>query len=142
MVIYGYYLYVSCIMCVLFDTGDKIQADGINLMNDLKAKIVEYNVKSENVTGVATEVFRKAKNGLPYLESLNLKFGFNISIATQLLEARLGYLSAISLLDDGIDKSKLIAWDSGKSIVSFELNFIHFYMLFINIYIYIYIYLH
>eukprot|EP00040_Diaphanoeca_grandis_P041815 m.263557 g.263557 ORF g.263557 m.263557 type:complete len:331 (-) comp50993_c0_seq1:48-1040(-) len=68
--------------------------------------------------GVATEVFRKATNGLDYIARIN-NMGANVRIVTQDLEAKLGYQTAVVVAAD-VEPGGLVVWDSGGA--SFQIT--------------------
>ena len=50
---------------------------------------------AEEYVGVATAVFREAKNGEEFLDKVRAKLGITIFVASQLFEGRLGYRTAL-----------------------------------------------
>jgi len=76
------------------------------------------------ITGVATAVFRKAKNGEKYLQNVSAEFGIKIVLVTQQMEGELGYLTAcahtVPSPASTIPHTKIVSWDSGGG--SFQLT--------------------
>lgn len=76
----------------------------------LKAK----TFKPQKSYGVATSVFRKAKNGKAVIKSFAIKLKTRLEVISQVEEATLGFLAAKSVIDKKMpgDK-KIIVWDIG-----------------------------
>lgn len=69
------------------------------------------------ISGVATEVFRKASNGPQYLERLR-QCGLPVQLVAQEMEAELGFKTAVS--SGKYPNSSVLAWDSGGA--SFQIT--------------------
>lgn len=79
-------------------------------IKELLEKVRRYDIK--RISGVATSVFRVAKNGRAAAQSLSQKLNVPIEVITQEQEAELGYWSALA--QTGIQDTKdLIVWDIG-----------------------------
>lgn len=72
-------------------------------------------------TGVATAVFRKAKNGNDLLQTFEERLGIHFQILPQEEEGKLGFLTARVLYPD-VPEQLLLAWDSGNG--SFQMTVI------------------
>lgn len=70
-------------------------------------------------TGIATAVFRKARNGYDLLRTFEKKLGIRFQILSQNEEGKLGFLTAKILYPD-IPEELLLAWDSGNG--SFQMS--------------------
>lgn len=68
---------------------------------------------------VATEVFRRAKNGQQYLERVQARTAVEVSLVPQEEEARLGWLTAVASQPD-LAAARVISWDSGSG--SFQIT--------------------
>jgi hypothetical protein len=87
---------------------------GLQTLYDLKKEGDRVGV--EEYSGIATEVFRKATNGImQYLQRIREEIGIPVQILTQEVEAEVGFISVTSF-DENID----IVWDSGAS--SFQIS--------------------
>lgn len=76
----------------------------------LLEKVRRYDVK--RISGVATSVFRVAKNGRAAVQSLSKSLDVPVQVISQEAEAELGYWSALA--QTGItDTRNLIVWDIG-----------------------------
>jgi exopolyphosphatase/guanosine-5'-triphosphate,3'-diphosphate pyrophosphatase len=98
--------------------GSTIIEKGSVAFTELIAKANAY--KPTTFFGVATSVFRKAKNGAEVIKNYSLKFKIPMSVITQEEEARLGYLSVLALRDDvGPNKRNFVVWDIGGGSMQF-----------------------
>lgn len=95
--------------------SESIQEIGLQTLHDLKVKGEELGV--EEYSAIATEVFRKASNGMEYLQRIRSEIGIPVQLLTQEMEAVLGYKSVTSF-----DKSIPIVWDSGASSFQISMN--------------------
>jgi hypothetical protein len=95
--------------------SERIQLRGLQTLSELKEKAVIQGAKQ--FSAIATEVFRKAKNGEAYLERVRL-LGIDVVIITQELEAELGHQTA--LINSGCLDPNICVWDSGGS--SFQIS--------------------
>lgn len=98
--------------------SDEIQLRGLEVLEALR-KIAD-ELGATQMRGVATEVFRKAKNGGLYLERVAEELGIRASVIEQTEEARLGWLTAVAALPSEADASSVVAWDSGGG--SFQIS--------------------
>ena len=89
--------------------SDKMQDRGLQVLNMLCKTAVEKGATRS--AAIATEVFRKAANGEDYLKRIKAEIGLDVSIITQQLEGRLGYLSTVGL--SGLPRASLVSWDCG-----------------------------
>lgn len=68
----------------------------------------------QRISGVATAVFRNARNGQAVIDDLQRQTGAQISLISQQQEAKLGFLSARAALNDpAIRDEQLLVWDIG-----------------------------
>lgn len=85
---------------------------GLTKMEELVKEAQKFKPKKSY--GVATSVFRKAINGEEIIKSYSRKLKVKIEIISQQEEAVLGYISAMSMIDDNTRKGRdVIAWDIG-----------------------------
>ena len=94
----------------------EMEAKGLAILTELIALSKVY--KPKKFSGVATSVFRKAKNGKLMIGRFAKKIKIPLKIISQDEEARLGYDSAISILGAealGLlgEKRQVIVWDIG-----------------------------
>jgi len=89
------------------DTEEK----GLAALKDLLTQAKTFNPK--RTSGVATSVFRKAKNGKEIIARFSKKLKISLKVISQEEEAILGYHSAMATMTN-LDKSKkTIVWDIG-----------------------------
>jgi exopolyphosphatase/guanosine-5'-triphosphate,3'-diphosphate pyrophosphatase len=70
--------------------------------------------KPKRISGVATSVFRKSKNGVDVIKGYARKLKTRLEVVSQEEEAMLGYLSVLSLMDDKVKQDKnIVVWDIG-----------------------------
>lgn len=70
--------------------------------------------KPKKISGVATSVFRKSKNGVDVIKGFARKLKTRLEVISQEDEAMLGYLSVLSLMDEKIREDKtIVVWDIG-----------------------------
>lgn len=70
------------------------------------------------IHGIATDIFRKAKNGREFIENLSHELDWEIKIINQNKEGRLGFLTIahiVGLYNPPINHDQLVAWDAGNS---------------------------
>ena len=108
----------------------EIQEQGIQVFREINAILSKWKkqYKSEypniELTGVGTEVFRKAKNGEDFLRRVETETGLKIKLISQELEAKLGFLTgkaALMTIDgetlndkfDYNEEKDLVVYDSG-----------------------------
>lgn len=85
---------------------------GQEAINQMVAK--GFTFKPKKSYGVATSVFRKAKNGAEIIRNFSKKMKINLDVISQTQEAQLGYLSVIALLDDkALNEKNIVVWDIG-----------------------------
>jgi hypothetical protein len=94
---------------------EKIQLRGLQTLTELKENAVSHG--AIQFSAIATEVFRKAKNGEAYLERVR-QLGIDVVIITQELEAELGHKTA--QINSGCLDPNICVWDSGGS--SFQIS--------------------
>ncbi len=103
--------------------SEEMQLQALAIIADLKEQTLTAaaNAGDCNVhfVGVATAVFRTAKNGADLLQNIEQQLGIHFQILPQEEESKLGYLSAKALYPETKEQD-LIAWDSGNS--SFQLT--------------------
>lgn len=91
--------------------GNETEAKGLKALEELIAQAKTFKVKSSK--GVATSVFRKAKNGNEIIARFAKKLKMNLKVISQEEEALLGYKSAIATLKDVDTQMNIIVWDIG-----------------------------
>ncbi len=69
--------------------------------------------KPKKTKGVATSVFRKAKNGKEIIARFAKKLKLNLKVISQEEEAMLGYASALSVIPLQDAGKKIVVWDIG-----------------------------
>ncbi len=70
--------------------------------------------KPKKIYGVATSIFRKSQNGTDVIKGFARKFKVQLEVISQEEEAKLGYLSVLSLMDDKtIENKNIVVWDIG-----------------------------
>ena len=77
----------------------------------LSWKEKHQNLKLQKYTAVATEVFRQAKNGNQILKKISDATQIPIERIDQILEAKIGFYSALSLSQNSADE--IVVWDIG-----------------------------
>jgi exopolyphosphatase/guanosine-5'-triphosphate,3'-diphosphate pyrophosphatase len=92
--------------------SDAIIAQGQKVLGELYE--ISKKFKPKRVTGVATSVFRKAHNGIDVIKNYSKNLKFKIEIVSQIEEASLGYISAISQLKtEDSSRKDILVWDIG-----------------------------
>ena len=99
--------------------------DGIlsrDIMNEglavLRSQMAEAQANGFAVfCAIATEVFRRAKNGSEYLDQVR-HLGIKVELVNQILEADLGFNSVVAT--GNLDPSSAMVWDSGGA--SFQIT--------------------
>jgi len=89
---------------------------GVDLSNFLLKTVSEYKQKADEIgaqefSAIATEVFRKAKNGCDLLDKIKKTIGIDAQLISQEAEGKLGFLTAVA--ESRKDKNNVISWDSG-----------------------------
>lgn len=91
--------------------GTDTEEKGLQALKELLIQAKTFNPK--RTSGVATSVFRKAKNGKEIIARFSKKLKISLKVISQEEEAILGYSSAMATTTD-LDKSKkIIVWDIG-----------------------------
>lgn len=80
---------------------------GLKTIGELADKAKTY--KPKKAYGVATSVFRKAKNGSEVIKGYSKKLKIKLEVISQVEEASMGFISAQSLTDD----KNIVVWDIG-----------------------------
>lgn len=92
--------------------SEAIIESGHKSLSELIAKGKTFKPKKSY--GVATSVFRKAKNGTDVIKGFAKKTGIKLAVISQEEEAYLGYLSVMSLMDEKDPAAKnIVVWDIG-----------------------------
>ena len=92
--------------------GPAIIAKGQGVLSDMITKGKTFNPKK--IYGVATSVFRKSQNGTDVIKGFARKFKVQLEVISQEDEARLGYYSVLSLMDEKtIENKNIVVWDIG-----------------------------
>lgn len=90
--------------------SESIQLKGLSVLQELKE--IAENCGASQFSAIATEVFRKAANGLQYLDRVRA-IGIEVVILTQELEAKLGFASATITAGTDNESDDCCVWDSG-----------------------------
>lgn len=103
------------------DNPENTLSDGIldkcfHCLKHFKQIGEQYGVQQH--CGIGTAVFRKASNGVAFLERVKNVLGIDIRLVSQEEEGRIGSLTALSV-SSVKDEARLLAWDSGGG--SFQL---------------------
>jgi hypothetical protein len=106
----------------------EIQEQGIQVFREINAILSkwkeQYKSKYPNIelTGVGTEVFRKAKNGEHFLKKVETETGLKIKLISQELEAKLGFLTgkAALLTIDGETLKDQFNYNEEKDLVVYD----------------------
>lgn len=90
---------------------------------ELEQVLVHYHaiasgMGANEMSGVATAVFRESKNGAEFIEYIKTKLNLRLKVISQEEEGRLGFLTAVAA--SGREASHIIAWDSGGA--SFQMT--------------------
>lgn len=94
----------------------EIEMKLVRTLNEFKAATIGF--APEQWFGVGTSVFRNAKNGQKFLDSIKTETGITIYLAAQIEEGEIGFKSAVAA--SGLDVDQVIAWDSGSG--SFQIT--------------------
>jgi hypothetical protein len=97
------------------DLSEAMQLRGLQTILELKDRAVMSG--AVQFSAIATEVFRKARNGEAYLDRVR-SLGIQVTRISQELEAELGHKSA--LINSGCLDPNICVWDSGGS--SFQIS--------------------
>lgn len=92
--------------------SSSMQEEGLKMLRDCKRHAEEIGV--QQFAAIATEVFRKAKNGEEYINRIQEEVGIPVTVLTQELEAEVGYRTVKSF-----DENIKVVWDSGASSFQF-----------------------
>lgn len=85
---------------------------GMGAIKEMMAKGKTF--KPKRSYGVATSVFRKAKNGTDIIKTFARKLNLKLEVISQDTEALLAYLSVISLVDENsVGTKNIVVWDIG-----------------------------
>ncbi|MBY0413926.1 MAG: hypothetical protein K2Q18_07160 [Bdellovibrionales bacterium] len=85
---------------------------GLTTLKEMVEKGKSFKPKKNY--GVATSVFRKAKNGSDVIKTFARKLNLRLEVIPQETEALLGYLSVMALVDPKVvDTKNLVIWDIG-----------------------------
>lgn len=96
--------------------SQEIQQIAFNTLQDLQKELEKYH--PVEWSGIATAASRQAENAQEMYNNIFEKLGINIRIIPQAEEGRIGFETAAAA--SGIDRTKLIAYDSGSG--SFQLS--------------------
>eukprot|EP00929_Paragymnodinium_shiwhaense_P088225 TRINITY_DN48503_c0_g1_i1.p1 TRINITY_DN48503_c0_g1~~TRINITY_DN48503_c0_g1_i1.p1 ORF type:complete len:344 (+),score=73.94 TRINITY_DN48503_c0_g1_i1:68-1099(+) len=98
--------------------SEAIQGKGLEALRLFNEECARLQVPAQNRAAVATEVFRKAKNGPDYLKRVSELLHIRVETVPQEEEAELGFRTAVALC--GRAEEEVIAWDSGGA--SFQIT--------------------
>mmetsp|Transcript_5793 Transcript_5793/g.8562 ORF Transcript_5793/g.8562 Transcript_5793/m.8562 type:complete len:370 (+) Transcript_5793:31-1140(+) len=104
------------------ELSSEILADSFSALQKFCEDARELGVTG-SPAGVATAVFRRASNGEAYITRVASELRLRLSVVDQVLEARLGYLTAKAAVSRGnqiIQQNQLLSWDSGGG--SFQIS--------------------
>lgn len=84
-------------------------------------KLIAEEHKVQRCGGIATEAYRKAKNGEEFINQVSKEFNFPIQIVGQEEEAKLGFLTAAEQSKQ--NPNDIVVWDNGAG--SFQITWIN-----------------
>lgn len=96
--------------------SQKVEDELIKSIKELQQEASQFH--PQKWVGVATSVFRTAKNGQEFLDRVNAATGADIQIIPQVEEGKIGFASAVAASD--LSPENVISWDSGFG--SFQLS--------------------
>lgn len=96
--------------------SQKAENDVIQAIKTMQAEVIHLEPKEWN--GVATSVFRTAKNAQQFLDNVKAATGVEIRIVPQTEEGEIGFTTAVAASNEAADN--IIAWDSGAG--SFQMT--------------------
>lgn len=102
--------------------SESIQKKALTALKELKNDAEAYG--ATQFQGVATDVFRKAKNGEACLKSLRDQTKIPLKVVSQKEEGMIAFHAALALAPE-IEENNMVVWDTGSSsfqIVSKENN--------------------
>lgn len=98
------------------ELSEEIRALGLSTLQNLVKKARELGCQEDTpMPGVATAVFRKAKNGEAFLSTLQRETGVRLQVVSQQEEARLGFQTAVAEVECTTSEvpHEMVVWDSG-----------------------------
>jgi len=95
--------------------SESVQSEGVRVLSELLAEALR--TRATTVIGVATEVFRRAANGIDFVARIREELGLNVHVVDQGMEALLGFRTAAAV--SSVSTNELIMWDCGGA--SFQL---------------------
>lgn len=98
--------------------SETIMAQGLEALRKFQHESVRLQVPRDSLRGVATEVFRKAKNGNAFLARVKQELGIDLRLVSQAQEGVLGFRTALAV--SSLPAASVVSWDSGGA--SFQLT--------------------
>jgi exopolyphosphatase / guanosine-5'-triphosphate,3'-diphosphate pyrophosphatase len=92
--------------------SEEIQKVAMQALQELKEEAIKNG--ATQFRGMATAVFRKARNGEAFLEKLASETGIGLEIVSQEKEGKIGFLTASALFPD-LKEEEIVSWDSGNA---------------------------
>ena len=89
--------------------SEEIMSQGLETLRDFMG--IANDLGCTSFSAVATEVFRKAKNGDEYLRRVRRELQIPVQVVTQEIEGQLGYKSAVAYSRQ--EGGAVYSWDSG-----------------------------
>jgi len=94
--------------------GEKLstamQEEGMRILSKFRKIASGHGCSADDMRGIATAVFRKAKNGGEFLQRIRDELGIMLRCIDQKLEGKIGYMTGRAYAKAG---SNVIVWDSG-----------------------------
>lgn len=93
------------------------------ILGELEKVLMNYHaiaieLGANELSGVATAVFRESKNGADFIHTIKAKLGLPLQLISQEEEGRMGFLTAVAA--SGKEAGDIIAWDTGGA--SFQIT--------------------
>lgn len=96
--------------------SEELQTRGIAVFSELRA--IATSAGASRFAGTATSAFRGALNSRAYLQRVKSETGIPIFVIEQSIEAKLGFLAAIS--QPGVNEESVVVWDIGGGSMQFS----------------------
>jgi len=82
---------------------------GLQVLREFNNVAAKHGCDKDNMRGIATAVFRKAKNGQEYLRLVRRELGIRLNCIDQDLEGKIGYMTGRAFASS----NNVLVWDSG-----------------------------
>jgi len=102
--------------------SDEMQDQSLRILRQFKEEAVQISQRENrplSLVGIATGIFRHAKNGADLLEQFENQLNIKFHIVSHQEEGRLGFMTAKALFADRAE-DHLLVWDSGNG--SFQMT--------------------